>query len=467
MNFMSLFRIKDPIYPDFKIDEYKSNFALMQSYAVNRLRFIKQLGLKAYSGRFPSANHTRYEHSIGAMHLSRQFCDQLYKNTQDLDLRGSIKEYGPTIQIAALLHDIGHGPFSHVIDDILGIFGESHEKMTVKIIEGLLADDIRNLDPSIDIKDVCAIILGNHSEHAYLNDVIHGHFDVDRMDYLARDAYFTATEYQWRAYSLMQSMKISKIPQLTNRKLDAMKKEIESSRIPKRKEIRDAIDLVKDLWTDHVCICNEEGVVHAEMMLVTRRAMYENVYYETSSRIAEKMISNAILWMIKQNKNTKDMFLDPRIFITLDDFELFALLKQSGEYAAEIVKRIKEGRFFDLFVEGKVAEVDRLKAAVIKKDYKEIETIQKEIAKELQTEPERVLLDIIVKKSFERNRVFTQIGGKVKPLEEVSAIIEALVSSIEKEMTFGIYVDGEKVKKKNNKHKQTIVNILGGKENTQ
>jgi HD superfamily phosphohydrolase len=295
MNFMSLFRIKDPIYPEFKIDEYKSNFALMQSYAVNRLRFIKQLGLKAYSGRFPSANHTRYEHSIGAMHLSRQFCEQLYKNTQDLDLRGSIKEYGPTIEIAALLHDIGHGPFSHVIDDILGIFGESHEKMTVKIIEGLLANDIKNLNPSIDIKDVCSIILGNHSKHAYLNDVIHGHFDVDRMDYLARDAYFTATEYQWRAYSLMQSMKVSKIPRIADQKVDALKKEIESSRIPKRKEIKDAMDLVKDLWTDHVCICDEEGIVHAEMMLVTRRTMYKNVYYETSSRIAEKMISRAIL----------------------------------------------------------------------------------------------------------------------------------------------------------------------------
>lgn len=191
---MSVFRIKDPIYPEFKIDDYSKHFALMRSYPVNRLRFIKQLGLKAYSGRFPSANHTRYEHSIGTMHLSRQLCEQLRKNTEDLDLKGSIKEYCPTIEIAALLHDVGHGPFSHVLDEILRHFGKSHEKMTVEIVENLLAEDIESLDTSISVKDVCSIILGKNSKHAYLNDVIHGHLDVDRMDYLARDAYFTATE---------------------------------------------------------------------------------------------------------------------------------------------------------------------------------------------------------------------------------------------------------------------------------
>lgn len=460
---MSVFRIRDPIYPEFKIDDFSSYFSMMKSYPVNRLRFIKQLGLKAYSGRFPSANHTRYEHSIGTMHLSRQLCDQLYRNTEDFDLRGSVKEYKPTIEIAALLHDIGHGPFSHVLDNILKGFGKSHEKMTVEIIKKLLRNDIDSLEASISVDDVCSVILGENLKHAYLNDVVHGHLDVDRMDYLARDAYFTATEYQWRAYSLMQLMRISKIPRIPDQKMDEFKKEIESSKLPKRIEIEGAIELIKDLWTDHVCICNEDGIVHAEMMLVTRRTMYENVYYEPSSRIAENMISSAILWMIDKNRDLKEMFLKPEEFVKLDDFELLSLLKHSGGYAEEIVNRIKEGRFFANLAGGKINEMNRLRDAVGREDHTEIKAIRNEIAEVLNAEPERVLLDIITRKGFERDRVFVEIGDIPKPIEDVSDIIESLAKSIEKEMTFGIYIDNEKVVTKGNKLKD-VISVLKGDE---
>jgi hypothetical protein len=436
----------------------------MKSYPVNRLRFIKQLGLKAYSGQFPSANHTRYEHSIGTMHLSRQLCKQLYDNTSDLDLKGSIKEYQPTIETAALLHDIGHGPFSHVVDDILEYFGKDHEAITVEIIEKYLADEIKSIDANIDIRDVCSIILGRNLNHAYLNDIIHGHLDVDRMDYLARDAYFTATEYQWRAYSFIQLMRISKIPpRISDEKVEALHKEIEASQIPKREEITEAINRIKDLWTDHVCICNEDGVVHAEMMLITRRTMYENVYYETSSRIAENMISRAIMWMIEQDKTKESLFLNPENFVRLDDFELFALLKNSGGYAEQTVQRIKEGRFFKVILQDKVASMKRLKDAVARKDRDEIMNINIEVAKELETDQERVLLDIIKRKGFERNRVFVQIDDEAKPLEDMSGVIRALINSIEKEMTFGIYVDTEKTQIDDNKLKK-VKNVLRGGE---
>jgi HD superfamily phosphohydrolase len=463
---MSLFRMKDPIYPEFKIDDYKPYFQLMKSYPVNRLRFIKQLGLKAYSGRFPSANHTRYEHSIGTMHLARQLCEQLCQNTNDHDLKGSIREYGPTIEVAALLHDIGHGPFSHVLDDIMRNLGKSHEKMTAEIVEKMLSQEIEGLEKGIKVNDVCSVILGEDVKHAYLNDIIHGELDVDRMDYLARDAYFTATEYQWRAYSLMQWMRISKIPRIVDKKIEELQKEIEASRIVKREEIKAAINLVKDLWADHVCICNEDGIVHAEMMLVTRRTMYENVYYETSSRIAEKMTSSAILWMVEQQSDQKALFLEPQKFIELDDFELFSKLKNSGGYSAEIVNRIKEGKFFEPFLEGKVAEVSRLKDAVVRNDYEEIRKINNEISDKLGTEPERALLDVIIRKGFERNRVYVDIGNVSKPLEAVSDIIRTLVDSIEKEMTFGVYVDSEKVDTKNNKSKQAVLSILKGEEHS-
>lgn len=459
---MSEFRVKDPIYPEFRLDDYKQLLKLMRSYPVNRLRFIKQLGLKAYSGQFPSANHTRYEHSIGTMHLARQLCNQLYANTKDFDLKGSVKEYLPTIETAALLHDVGHGPFSHVVDNVLQRFGKNHEQMTVEIIGKYLADEIKKIDANIDIKDVCSIILGENSNHAYLNDIVHGQLDVDRMDYLARDAYFTATEYQWRAYSFIQLMRISKIPfQISEEKVEALHKEIEASQIPQRDEIKGAINKIKDLWTDHVCICNEDGIVHAEMMLVTRRTMYENVYYETSSRIAENMISRAILWMKDNQKIEKDLFLDPQSFVRLDDFELFAILKNCKGYPEEVVQRIKEGRFYSTCLEDKVANMKRLKDAVARKDLGEIDRINLEIATELKIDPERVLLDVIERKGFERNRVFVQVDDVAKPLEDISSVTKALINSIEREVTFGVYIDTEKIQISDN-NLEKVKNILRG-----
>lgn len=459
---MSEFRIKDPIYPEFRLDDYKQLLRLMKSYPVNRLRFIKQLGLKAYSGQFPSANHTRYEHSIGTMHLARLLCRHLYENTKDLDLKGSVNEYLLTIETAALLHDVGHGPFSHVVDNVLGLFGKDHEKMTVEIIEKYLAEEVSKIDANIDIGNVCSIILGKNSNHAYLNDIIHGQLDVDRMDYLARDAYFTATEYQWRAYSFIQLMRISKIPsQISDEKVEALHKEIEASRIPQRDEIKDAISKIKELWTDHVCICNEDGIVHAEMMLVTRRTMYENVYYETSSRIAENMISRAILWMIDEKKIEKDLFLNPQSFVALDDFELFALLKNCKGYSEEIVQRIKEGKFYSICLEDKVANMKRLKDAVARKDLNEINKINVEIANELKIDPERVLLDVIERRGFEKNRVFVQTDHEAKPLEDISSVTRALINSIEREVTFGIYVDPTKIQIDDNKLEK-VKNILRG-----
>src|SRR5712692_6129734 len=105
--------LKDPIYRDFSVPSWMNN--ILDTYPINRMRFIKQLGLKAYSGRFPSANHTRYEHSLGTMHLAGLLCKQLSQKTTDYDLRGSVKEYASAIQVAALLHDVGHGPFSHTL----------------------------------------------------------------------------------------------------------------------------------------------------------------------------------------------------------------------------------------------------------------------------------------------------------------------------------------------------------------
>jgi len=454
--------IKDPIYSDFNINDFKWAFPLITSYPVNRLRFIKQLGLKAYDGKFPSANHTRYEHSIGTMYLSSKLCDKLYANTTDLDLKGCVNEYKFTIQIASLLHDVGHGAFSHVVDDILKrYFHIKHEKMTTKIIEEMLKDEIENLENHVESADVCQIIIGKHTKHSYLNDIVHGELDVDRMDYLARDAYFTGTEYRWGAQSLIDSMRISKIPAVSPKKIQDFKEEIRNSKLRNRNDIENAIDLAKDLWKNHVCIIGEGGVVLAEMLLVTRRTMYEKVYYETSSRIAEKMIERAIIWMLENHRLPKTLFSDLRKFVTLDDFELFSRMKRSKGYPSEILDRIKNGDFFEPVISKKVEATERLKEAVARDDQQDIQKMNSELAQKWKTDEERVLLDVVERQPFERDRVFVESNGKVKNLEDISPIVESLVQSMESVATFGVYVDKGKVKIEEDKLKKDIEDILG------
>ncbi|RLG05116.1 MAG: hypothetical protein DRN65_07290 [Thaumarchaeota archaeon] len=465
--FMSLMTVKDPLYPEFKIEKFQWVFPLIRSYPVNRLRFIKQLGLKAYGGQFPSANHTRYEHSIGTMYLASKLCEELYKNTEDKDLKGSVREYTPTIIVAALLHDIGHGPFSHTIDDVLKERFQkkhAHEDMTKEIVFRILKNDIEQLENSIKAEEVCQIILGEHTYHSYLNDIVHGELDVDRMDYLARDAYFTGVEYGWRAYQLIESMKISKTPVVEEEMLSKFREDIEKSDIEIKEEIREAIGRIKDLWSDHVCICDESGIALAELLLVTRRTMYERVYYESSSRIAEKMIQKAIIWMLDNNKIDKDLFLNVNKYVTLDDFELFTLLKEAGGYAYEILNRIKKREIFDCYFLEKVGNYPRLKDAVAREDQKELNKLNLEIAEKFDTSPERVILDIIRRRPFEKNRVFVEVEGVPSPLEEVSNIVQSLAKSIQSDTTFGIYVDRQHVnieKDKSNLIKQ-IEDILGG-----
>jgi uncharacterized protein len=158
---------------------------LVNTPEFQRLRRIRQLGLTnlVYQG----AEHTRFAHSIGVMYLTGQILDQLAKREKISPEERTI------VRVAALLHDIGHGPFSHVSEMVLGV---SHEDWTRRIISDPDTEVnriLRDFDP--DLPDRVIEILSGQGPRRFLSNVIAGQVDADRLDYLLRDSTMTGVKY--------------------------------------------------------------------------------------------------------------------------------------------------------------------------------------------------------------------------------------------------------------------------------
>jgi HD superfamily phosphohydrolase len=158
---------------------------LIDAPEFQRLRYIKQLGLALYT--FQGAEHSRFTHSLGVMHVMTRVLDYLGK-------RYSISEESRVVaRAAALLHDLGHGPFSHVIEKVLE---QNHERWTTRIIADPATAVHRQLaafDPSLPDKIIAAI--EHRYRPAFVGDLVSSQLDVDRFDYLLRDSLMTGAKY--------------------------------------------------------------------------------------------------------------------------------------------------------------------------------------------------------------------------------------------------------------------------------
>lgn len=188
--------IRDPIHGDIKLEGLFLD--LIEAPEIQRLYNIKQLGFAHLV--FPGAHHTRLEHSLGTYYMTLEAAEKL-----DLG-----KEEKETVACAAMLHDIGHGPFSHTLESILrDTLNVDHVDLTEKLINGEheIFDrgekkfvespsvfDILNKH-NIDKKEINKIIRGKTHKKPYLSQLLNGSIDVDQLDYLARDAYYTGVAY--------------------------------------------------------------------------------------------------------------------------------------------------------------------------------------------------------------------------------------------------------------------------------
>lgn len=212
--------IRDPIHGSIALS--KPEVALCDSAAYQRLRAIKQLGFSEFS--FPGATHNRYLHSIGVCHLAGRAFDTIFKHFKfsSLQKKESLRQ---TLRMAALLHDIGHGPLSHATEEVMPPLGDlrveiyktktspvdvsrqaNHEDYTIKFVtDSTLTKVIEKagispihvatlIDKSLPVPDDF-FMEGGLNFRTILSQIVSSEMDVDRMDYLGRDAYHCGTNY--------------------------------------------------------------------------------------------------------------------------------------------------------------------------------------------------------------------------------------------------------------------------------
>jgi len=177
--------VKDPIYGYIRLTEVEKS--IIDTLAVQRLRRIRQLAGAEYV--YPAANHTRFEHVLGAMYLAGVVADNL-----PINLSAEEKQ---KIRLAALLHDVGHAPFSHLFEPMLLKFlHRSHEDMSSWIIADSDLTDVISAQ-GYDPKDLSSLAVGKpgSSDKRFLGQIISSSFDVDKMDFVVRDSYHTGAGY--------------------------------------------------------------------------------------------------------------------------------------------------------------------------------------------------------------------------------------------------------------------------------
>lgn len=186
--------IRDPIYG--LISQTNEEIRLMNTAVFQRLRRIRQLAMAHLV--YPGAVHTRFDHSIGTMHVAAKICERLE------ELRRIDKDGTRIVRLSALLHDIGHGPFSHVSEylldrhynrDALGELGSQdriHERLTVQLIQD--SPEIGGILSDAERQEVVTL-LSPSKQRNFKRDIISSSLDADKMDYLLRDSHFAGVAY--------------------------------------------------------------------------------------------------------------------------------------------------------------------------------------------------------------------------------------------------------------------------------
>ena len=265
--------INDPVFGFLTIPN-DLIFDVLQHPYVQRLGRIRQLGLSCLV--YPGAMHSRFSHSIGAMHLMQEAIQSLRMKGVEIT-----EDESTAAQIAILLHDIGHGPFSHVLEHTI-VDGVTHEDISLLMMERINEDLQGQLDTAI------AIFKNEYPKH-FLHQLISSQLDVDRMDYLCRDSFFTGVQ----------------------------EGRVASERLLKMLDVRD----------DRLVV-QVKGIYSVEKFLVARRLMYWQVYLHKTSVAAEQHLIKILSRAKKLARNGKDLFCSPalRYFlyqqVTFVDFDV-------------------------------------------------------------------------------------------------------------------------------------------------
>jgi HD superfamily phosphohydrolase len=331
--------IADPIHKFIRFTDLEKK--IIDSSVFQRLRRIKQLAGAHLV--YPAAQHSRFEHSLGTMHVAGLAGEHLFS------LGAIDKESIQELRIASLLHDIGHGPFSHLFEEALKVTGnKNHETIGAEIICKTELNDILS-GFGYSGKTISEISFGN-SKVKFKNEIISGSLSADLMDYLPRDGYFTGVEYG----------------------------KVDYNRIINSFRVTDSHSLALDI----------SSFYSFESMIISRFEMFRAVYFHKTVRSAEVMLLHSILLSSKE-LNLARLSLDDYLKLTDDSILYKMSASENNKIAKEMISNYLERKLLKCAYERFIRKRDNY----TKLNRDKIEELRLKIARLANIDERKIFLD--------------------------------------------------------------------------
>ena len=279
--------VRDPIHGFITLDEWERD--IVNHTVFQRLRGIRQLGLTDMV--YPGAMHNRFEHSLGVMHVATRMFDEIVKRRKEFlknalnFTEGGLERDRVLVRISCLLHDVGHSPFSHAAENLMPLVSGSdkhydHENYSAAAVLHLMKDVIENhplnQNYKLTVKEISDFLNGHSNTGRCLlwRDLLTGHLDADRADYLLRDSYHIGVAYgHFDLNRLMITMTVAIDPE-----------------------------------TESPTLAVEEGGMHtAEALILARYMMFTQVYFHTTRRAYDTHLEAAIKTMLEEEHKDLDL----------------------------------------------------------------------------------------------------------------------------------------------------------------
>jgi len=401
--------IRDPLHGYIELDELACS--IIDTVEMQRLRRIRQLGFSYLV--YPGANHTRFEHSLGTYHLMNVLLDRL----------GMARDADEELIVASLIHDVGHGPYSHVTEPLIQKFtGASHEDIGyVLSTDGKVKE--RDSEPSaptiaevveayrLDRRKIQSYIKGERTGNRTSRDIsriLNGEIDVDKMDYLVRDSYYTGV-----AYGVVDNMRLIQGLDFFNGEL----------------------------------VITDKGILPAEYLLFSRFLMHPTVYNHHTSRIAQLMFLSALEAFINAECESESELKDKAASLRMmDDAEISTTLRNAEGYPKEMMTRINERRLFKRAIYAKINTLDAEVAEELR-DERVRSEIEAEISRRAGVDKKYVLLDFQSRECEELEESEAKVAvnkplqgsRELKSLREVSPLVSMLSRAFHENYKIGVY----------------------------
>ena len=331
--------VRDPLWDNIRLDQ--AALAVLDTAPVQRLRYVRQLGHAFLV--YPGATHTRFEHALGAYHLTRLAL-------ASLEERGELAEVTPrdctALRLAALLHDIGHYPFSHTLEEA-GF--PSHEQLGVmRLTQGELGEQLDRIGGSNFARDIGALVVGGSTSPVV--GLISGSLDLDKIDYLSRDAHMCGVPYGTvDVHRLLASLTLVRTP-------------------ANRLEVG----------------VHEKGVSALESLLFAKYQMYRNVYWHHAVRSATCMFKRAVRQAVAAGR------LRPEEVENATDDVVMDQLTRGG---SDLANAVRARRLYKRALELPASDVPSDTREWVSDEPTVVERVEDVVAREVGLNPGELLID--------------------------------------------------------------------------